>query len=70
MCKTPARPSSRNYSGGEGRKVISTDWRTGLYRPHASHGSLWRDRGGIFDYETIANAEGVSLSGIPRNFEI
>ena len=26
--------------GGGVYKGISTDWRTSLYRPHASHGSL------------------------------
>ena len=79
ICKTPARPSSRNYSRGEGvRSFQPTDERACTDHMLAMEACKISDGGQInsgtveasLDYGAIANAEGVSLSGGPGNFEI
>jgi hypothetical protein len=73
MCKTPAWPSSRNYSGGRGVSSFQpTDERDCTDHLLAMEACKISDGGQLnsgtveasLDYEAITHAFGVSLSGV------
>ena len=78
MCKTPARPSSRNYSGGRGvRSFQPTDERACTDHMLSTEACKISDGGQLnsgtveasLDYGDIENPEGVSASGGPGNLK-